>query len=67
MAVPRRTPDRRVEHRPRDHRDAGRTGPQRLGGFRAARLGGEVLLVGGAAGVPIKIPPEGMVMCGAYA
>ena len=29
-------------------------------------LGGEVLLVGGYRAYPIKIPPEGMVMCGAY-
>ena len=29
-------------------------------------LGGELLLVGGAPRVPIKIPPEGMIMCGAY-
>jgi hypothetical protein len=29
-------------------------------------LGGEVLPVGGAPRVPIKIPPVGMVMCGAY-
>ena len=32
----------------------------------AEALGGELLLVGGAPRVPIKIPPEGMVICGAY-
>ena len=37
VAVPRRTPDRGVDHRPRDHRDAGLTGPQRVGGFRVTR------------------------------
>ena len=66
VAVPRRTPDRGVDHRPREHRDAGLTGPEARRRLPREALGGEFLLAGGAPRVPIKIPPEGMVMCGAY-
>ena len=47
VAVPRRTPDRGVDHRPR------------VGGFRATRWAVRFLLVGGVSRVPIKIPPDG--------
>jgi len=66
VAVPRRPPDRGVDHRPRDHRDAGRTGSQRVGGFRAARWAVRSCSSVEHRAYPIKIPPEGMVMCGAY-
>ena len=65
VAVPRRTPSRGVDHRPRDHRDAGLTPPAARRRLPRDALGGEVLPVGGAARIPIKIPPDRMVMRGA--
>ena len=59
VAVPRRTPNHGVDHRPRDHRDAGLPGPAARRRLPRDASGGEVLLAGEAPRVPIKIPSDG--------